>query len=289
MRPSGSRSASASAEPALCSQRRVASYSVNRTRRRLFQAPPGAMSSPYPAREPGYAGVRRVLVRPGRGRASRPRGPARPQVVPRSRPGRRPPSRRARRRPPRPRGRLGRLLVARPPGRAPLRRRRARRRRPRAEARRPRPGAQGCPVDPSVCGERGDGGEQPLLQPDEGELACAASRAGSRAMRWSAASPYAASMRGSASSGASAGRPSSTIGSTTRSGKRSPKRRRSDLSRRTMTGSRSVGRTGTPRVKRCGSSISSRLRERVGVAVVRRGGEEQAGARSGPRGRRAHG
>src|ERR1700676_4821248 len=44
-----------------------------------------------------------------------------------------------------------------------------------------------------------------------------------------------------------------TIGSTRRSGNFSPKWRRSDFRRRTMTGSRSRGLTGTPRVKRCGS------------------------------------
>ena len=48
------------------------------------------------------------------------------------------------------------------------------------------------------------------------------------------------------------------IGSMTRFGKdRGSIRRRSDLSRRTTTGSRSRGRIGTPRVKRCRSSISS--------------------------------
>ena len=63
-----------------------------------------------------------------------------------------------------------------------------------------------------------------------------------------------------------------TKASTLRSGNFAPKKRRSDFSRRTMTGSSSGGFTGTPLVKRCGSRISSSAENELewplcGVAV----------------------
>ena len=63
--------------------------------------------------------------------------------------------------------------------------------------------------------------------------------------------------------------------STLRSGNASPRRRKSAFRRRTITGSRSFGRVSTPRVKRCGSSISSSAEKLLecplcGVAVRNR-------------------
>ena len=89
-------------------------------------------------------------------------------------------------------------------------------------------------------------------------------------------SPYAASRRQRSSSGASSGRPAIRIGSTFRSGNASPRRRRSAFSRRTITGSRSFGRDLDAAGEALRVEHLEQRREAVGVAVVRRGGQEQA-------------
>jgi hypothetical protein len=93
-------------------------------------------------------------------------------------------------------------------------------------------------------------------KPTKASLASAALCAGNLEMRRLRSSPYTANRRQRSSSGALSGNSEIGIASTLRSGNDSPRRLKSAFSRRTITGSRSFGRTTTPRVNRCGSSIS---------------------------------
>ena len=96
--------------------------------------------------------------------------------------------------------------------------------------------------------------------PTTSSPAAARARAGIACNRSSRTPRYSSSSRDSTSSGASSGRPSITIRSTSRRGNPPCTARRSSLMRRTITSSRAPRpRTGTPRVKRYGSSSSSRV------------------------------
>ena len=96
--------------------------------------------------------------------------------------------------------------------------------------------------------------------PTTSSPAAARVRAGTCSNRVSRTLRYSSSSRDSTSSGASSGRPSITTRHTSRLGNPPCTSRMSSLMRRTMTSSRALlPRTGTPRVKRYGSSSSSRV------------------------------
>ena len=252
------------------SQRRVASYSVKMTRRRAFQLPPApCWCGSSRASQRTRASGRSVL--PRRSPASRRRARVRRQLRGRRRHGRRAASVAA---PLRAAAPLGRRLIGRPrlPASA-----RPRQRTALAASAIARAGAvEARAMDLERAREGRDRGQQPLLKADEGEARLARLGGGrpARARRTHLAIRRRA-CAASASSGASAGRPCRWIGSISAPGSARRSSRRSDFSRRTMTGSRSRGRDRDAAREALRVKHLEQAGERVGVAVVRRRGQEQ--------------
>jgi hypothetical protein len=102
------------------------------------------------------------------------------------------------------------------------------------------------PMDLQGACERGDRGQQALLQSDKRRVCERRLVGGSAEIRFMRRAPY-SPCRARSNSGVSSGRPSRMIGLDLRAGKGWPSRRRSDLEPPHHDGPESLGRTSTPR------------------------------------------